>query len=74
MQVREPSSGEVLKLFVHYIKNAPYPGWVVLIPQNRNVYIYQLDGVWTIEPKAIPPELITVIGNELSTLSPAGKY
>ena len=68
--VREPESGEELALHVQEIKNAPYPGWVVLIPQRRNIFIYLHAGEWAIQPAVIPTAFVNEIGEKIkSTLT-----
>lgn len=55
IKVEEPDSGVIMELKVKPVDNFAFPGWVVLIPEGKNILLFQENGQWHIIPEAINP-------------------
>ncbi|WP_121810297.1 hypothetical protein [Mucilaginibacter kameinonensis] len=66
--VKDPESGLVRKLRIKPVNNFTFPGWVVLIPDRRNVLIFRKDDQWQIIPNNISALYAEKIGEKLTEL------
>ena len=53
IKVVEPDSGTIIELKIKPVNNFAYPGWVVLIPEQKNILLFLENGEWRIMPKVI---------------------
>ncbi|MBE9584258.1 hypothetical protein IM792_07355 [Mucilaginibacter sp. JRF] len=65
INVKEPKTKKLLTLGIVEVSNAPHPGWIVLIPGRRNIWLHLVNNEWKIKPDVIPKKFVQAIVDQI---------